>query len=235
MNAKAAILAKLRSAPKQTIAPAATAAYYQATAPQWDESARLQHWARAMRAVNTEVVWVHQHNWPDRLRECLQQKGLKHLLLAKASAHGERAAAYLTQQAAAVVITDYIQDIEAWKTELFTQIDCGFTDARCGIAQTGTLVLWPDAIQPRTISLVPGTHIALFDTTTMHDNFISAMQALNMAAGMPTNVVLVSGPSKTADIQMTLAYGAHGPKSLIVLALLPDHLNGDQLDSAAST
>ncbi len=34
---------------------------------------------------------------------------------------------------------------------------------------------------------------------------------------MPTNIILASGPSKTADIQQTLAYGAHGPKELIVL------------------
>jgi L-lactate utilization protein LutB len=37
------------------------------------------------------------------------------------------------------------------------------------------------------------------------------------AKGLPTNALLVSGPSKTADIQVTLAYGAHGPKELVVL------------------
>ncbi|MEI8631512.1 LUD domain-containing protein [Vibrio sp. PP-XX7] len=36
---------------------------------------------------------------------------------------------------------------------------------------------------------------------------------------MPTNAVLISGPSKTADIQQTLAYGAHGPSELIVIVL----------------
>ena len=36
---------------------------------------------------------------------------------------------------------------------------------------------------------------------------------------MPTNALLISGPSKTADIQQTLAYGAHGPKELIVLVI----------------
>jgi L-lactate dehydrogenase complex protein LldG len=44
---------------------------------------------------------------------------------------------------------------------------------------------------------------------------------------MPTNLLLVSGPSKTADIQQTLAYGAHGPKELVVV--LVDDLPGPQL------
>jgi len=41
----------------------------------------------------------------------------------------------------------------------------------------------------------------------------------NWAGGLPTNALLISGPSKTADIQQTLAYGAHGPKELIVLVI----------------
>jgi L-lactate dehydrogenase complex protein LldG len=36
---------------------------------------------------------------------------------------------------------------------------------------------------------------------------------------MPTNALLISGPSKTADIEQTLAYGVHGPKELIVLVI----------------
>ena len=48
-----------------------------------------------------------------------------------------------------------------------------------------------------------------------------AMTEARWAAGLPTNALLVSGPSKTADIQQTLAYGAHGPKELIVLMVQP--------------
>jgi L-lactate dehydrogenase complex protein LldG len=38
-----------------------------------------------------------------------------------------------------------------------------------------------------------------------------------MAQKIPTNVLLISGPSKTADIELTLAFGVHGPKELIIL------------------
>ena len=45
------------------------------------------------------------------------------------------------------------------------------------------------------------------------------MAALEPQANMPTNLLLVTGPSKTADIQQTLAYGAHGPKELVIVLI----------------
>lgn len=104
---------------------------------------------------------------------------------------------------------------------------------RCGIAHTGTLMLFPTPEEPRSQSLVPPVHICLFDASKMYDDFYSAMQGEHMAEGMPTNVVLVSGPSKTADIQLTLAYGAHGPRDMVVLAVLPPHIQATDLEEAA--
>ena len=43
------------------------------------------------------------------------------------------------------------------------------------------------------------------------------MHAQGWAQGMPTNALLISGPSKSADIAQVLAYGVHGPRSLLVL------------------
>ena len=50
---------------------------------------------------------------------------------------------------------------------------------------------------------------------------------------MHTNIILVSGPSKTADIQLTLAYGAHGPRDMVVLAVLPENIDPADLENAA--
>jgi L-lactate dehydrogenase complex protein LldG len=66
---------------------------------------------------------------------------------------------------------------------------------------------------------VPPVHIVLLDAAKIHNTFFEAMTAESWQNGLPTNALLISGPSKTADIQQTLAYGAHGPKELIVLLM----------------
>ena len=102
---------------------------------------------------------------------------------------------------------------------MFHDIPASLTVARSAIAETGTLVLWPDANEPRLMSLVPPLHIVLLDASTIQNTFYEAMTAEGWSDGLPTNALLISGPSKTADIQVTLAYGAHGPKELVVLLI----------------
>ena len=69
------------------------------------------------------------------------------------------------------------------------------------------------------MSLVAPIHVAVLFASELYTTFHEAMQAQNWKAGMPTNALLISGPSKTADIEQTLAYGVHGPKELIVLVI----------------
>jgi L-lactate dehydrogenase complex protein LldG len=105
------------------------------------------------------------------------------------------------------------------KELLFNECPAALTSSRCSIAATGTIVLWPDENEPRSLSLVPPVHFVIVDANKLHADFARLMEAEQWQDKLPTNVVLISGPSKTADIQQTLAYGAHGPKALIVLLL----------------
>ena len=106
---------------------------------------------------------------------------------------------------------------EAWKTALFDKIDASITVAVAAIADTGSLVLKPGPHEPRSLSLVPPVHVALVRASTLYASLPAAMSALHPQSDMPTNLLLVTGPSKTADIQQTLAYGAHGPKELVIV------------------
>lgn len=107
----------------------------------------------------------------------------------------------------------------AWKPTLFDAIDASVTLAVAAIADTGSLVLIPGPHEPRSLSLVPPIHVALVRVSTLFASLAAAMQALAPQSDMPTNFLLVTGPSKTADIQQTLAYGAHGPKELIIVLI----------------
>lgn len=216
------ILNKLRKANASPIRAPEIAQYYDNMSPSWENHiVRLKHWAKCMRAVKTEIVWVTQENWTDALNNVIKQKHLKNILLPKQTENGQRAIEAV-QAAGQTEIRYFDRVIEDWKDEFFSDVEAGFTEARCGIAQTGTLMLFPTPAEPRTQSLVPPVHICLFDANKMYDTFYAAMIGENMATDMPTNVVLVSGPSKTADIQLTLAFGAHGPKDMVVLAILPE-------------
>lgn len=218
MSARDRILGKLKAA-----APASAgelpdvAAWYAAhrgTESVADKARRFRHF---IELAHAEVYSVSRGGWLQKLYEVLSAKQLDKLLVAPGTAHGQRAHEELVPLG--IACPAYDQPIEQWKADMFTATPAAFTAARAAIAETGTLILWPDADEPRLMSLVPPIHIVLLDAASIHNTFYEAMQNEGWRDGLPTNALLVSGPSKTADIQQTLAYGAHGPKELVVLLI----------------
>ena len=177
-------------------------------------SRRIVRLRTALEAVHTEVHDTTSADWPDLLLRLTNQKGLRNLLIGADTPHGATLEARPHEN---LQLVRYDQPIDSWCDRLFDEIDASLTLARSAIAETGTLILWPTAAEPRLMSLVPHVHFVLLDVTTIHADLHSAMSAENWKDTIPTNALLISGPSKTADIQQTLAYGAHGPRELIVL------------------
>lgn len=174
-----------------------------------------------MEAVRTEIHVVEATNWIESLKGILRKREIKTLLYAPDTAIGDA----LTKQWSAEDGSDrlpelviYEGDIEEFKDRLF-QIDAAITSTQGGIAETGAIILWPDRKEPRLMSLVPPIHIAVLAAEKIYTTFSEAIETENWPDKMPTNVVLISGPSKTADIELTLAFGVHGPKELIVFIL----------------
>ena len=229
MNARTNILQRLRAAPqgKPPLIPDVPAFYdaVRSKSPPGDRAARIELFCEKMAFWRGEVVRVTHDNWAETLRALCISKNVNSLLYGPQTSYATK-----LETAGITGLKPYDRPVDEWKTELFRDTDAGFTSTRGGIAETGTLIVWPDVHEPRLMSLVPPIHFALLDADHLHDTLFDAMTAQNWpgnktslnTTAMPTNALLISGPSKTADIQVTLAYGAHGPKELVILMLVKE-------------
>jgi len=216
-NSRERILQKLKTAVggQQEIPPVPPAA----ETPPLSREEKIEQLKALMTAMRSEVYVVSRSGWTDRLKAVLREKALKHMLYAPGTPVGEAVEAAWARGADGLpALRPYDAAVETFKEELFT-LDAGITGTMGGIAETGALILWPDEKEPRLMSLVPGVHIAVLDADRIYETFAEAVEGGAWAGGMPTNALLVSGPSKTADIELVLAFGVHGPKELVVLVL----------------
>lgn len=220
MNAKHNILAKLRRSLEGTQPIADNFNEALVTEP-WSYSAqtRLARLRQLMEAVHTEIHLCREHDWPQRLAQLVSERQLANLLIAPATLHGQRIREHWAQHPSLAPLKAYDKPIEAWKKELFDDTAASVTGTLGAIAATGSLILWPTREEPRLMSLVPPVHFALLKASQIYDNLYQVQREQQWASEMPTNALLISGPSKTADIEQVLAYGAHGPKDLVVLIL----------------
>jgi L-lactate dehydrogenase complex protein LldG len=90
--------------------------------------------------------------------------------------------------------------------------------AFAAIAETGTLMLPSAPQRPTTLNLLPDTAIVVLRAERLVGAYEEAWDLLrNELGGMPRNVMLVTGPSRSADIEQALELGAHGPRRLHVV------------------
>ena len=175
---------------------------------------RISRLRTAMEAVKTEFHDVTEADWHEVLLRVAATKGIRNLLIGTNTLHG---ATLEARDLGSLELLRYKQPIEGWRDILFDTVDASLTSARSAVAEIGSVILWPTPAEPRLMSLVPHIHFVLLDAATIHSDLHSAITSEGWKDGLPTNALLIGGPSKTADIQQTLAYGAHGPKELIVL------------------
>jgi L-lactate dehydrogenase complex protein LldG len=93
------------------------------------------------------------------------------------------------------------------------------TQAFAGIAETGTLLLPSGPERPTSNNLLCDNAIVLLSASRILASYEDGFDLLRAEMGMPRNVMLVTGPSRSADIEQTLELGAHGPRRLHVLVV----------------
>ena len=93
----------------------------------------------------------------------------------------------------------------------------GITGAEAGFAESGSLVLRSGPGRPRMASLIPLVHVALLERSTIHRSLAHWAEAHANGMRAASNVVFVTGPSRTGDIEMKLTKGVHGPKEVHIV------------------
>jgi len=104
---------------------------------------------------------------------------------------------------------------ERWRAALPDAI-VGITGAVAGVAAIGSVGVACGPGAPRATSVVPPAHICLVRAADVVDSLSDAL-AVVAAAGLPSNLVWVTGPSRTGDLEMTITMGVHGPKRVDVV------------------
>ena len=212
-NAKGNILTRLRAVVPSEAEPLSRPV----SSYDWPDEEKLQRFSERMTEVRAEVHRTSEASWPADLIKILKAKEASRLAYAPTTSHGKRMRDAMSH--GGIELIPYESEIEQWKSRLFEEIDASLTGCRGAIAETGSLILWPDEVEPRLLSLVPPIHCVLLPASSIYTTFADALDQQGWAQGMPTNALLISGPSKSADIAQVLAYGVHGPKSLVVLVI----------------
>jgi L-lactate dehydrogenase complex protein LldG len=167
-----------------------------------------------LQSARAETYLLSDAELIDWLNEELPKRGVNNILMSTSIA--KQISKDINNE---IEILKYEDPYESWSEKLFNETDASITTTIGAIAQSGSIVLHPTHEEPRLMSLVPDIHIALVYEDTIYETFDQIITNQYWAKNMPTNALLISGPSKTADIEQVLAYGVHGPKELIVLIL----------------
>lgn len=217
MSAREKILGRLRKRHSEPLQPPPSD-FSMLDGRQWQPGEKLDFFQSNLESVHGEVHRVPRDTWVDALADILKGKNIGNLLAPREHPIGQ---ALRQQRDSLPTLLNYDRHIEEWREDMFKEVEAGITSTRGGIAETGSLILWPTPDEPRLMSLVPSVHIAVVDADAVYGSFREVLREQQWHRQMPTNALLISGPSKTADIEQTLAYGVHGPKELIVLLRMP--------------
>lgn len=112
----------------------------------------------------------------------------------------------------------YTQSVDCMRDRLFG-ISASIVQARCGIADLGVIALSSNENAPRLSSLITNICIYLLDKNNVVPNMLEgirfAKEYERKRSGseiLPSNIILVAGPSRTADIELQTVFGVHGPR-----------------------
>ena len=188
-------------------------ALYRQVPASLDRPALVDRWIARATACSIKVHRAPAEDLPIALDVCLAPHQVTRSLL-NAHEFDLAVTAYLAAKGVRVIPWGEPDCLE----EAFT-CELSVTDCRAGIADSGSVMVWSDAAFGRSSTLVVPIHIVLLPASQILPDLADALAFIQRQGALPSNIVLINGPSKTADIEMNLITGVHGPKHLHVVVL----------------
>ena len=149
-----------------------------------------------------------------------RERGASSVIAWSAAALGFDAGARLGAEGlACVAMPDAVPDAEerGRLRDAIAATPIGLTGVDLALAETGTLILRAGSGRPRSTSLLPACHVAVFDRGALVESLAQAGVFLEAWSADDTSgaaINFITGPSRTADIELTLTRGVHGPKEV---------------------
>jgi L-lactate dehydrogenase complex protein LldG len=179
-----------------------------------DENSLVETFKRQLESVGGHCLVVHdESNLTNELKHVVGEidaKGLETRRVALSDSPMLGAVARdLEADGHEVVVTPSASDL--------FRFDVGITTAQAAIAETGTLVLEQARERNRLPSLLPPVHIAILNAGDICATLAEAITRARNECETSSAITFITGPSRTADIELTLTIGVHGPKELYVI------------------
>mgnify|MGYP001349952387 CR=1 FL=1 len=181
----------------------------------------VRQFVENLSALNTEVSRVTRSEIGNALDAILQRFGIQSALFwDDERLHRLELGKHLNARNVAYQIWDSRGE-ERDLREYAAKVDMGITYAEMGLSETGTVVLWNGGGRGRLVSLLPPVYLAILSEHSIRPRLTEAAAAIHAQVpnGLPACINFITGPSRTADIEMDLALGVHGPGKVHILLL----------------
>jgi L-lactate dehydrogenase complex protein LldG len=117
----------------------------------------------------------------------------------------------------------FIRSTDAFSREGIAATEVGITSADYALADTGSLVMFTESKESRLLSLLPPCHIAVIESSKIVASLDDVFRLRPLPGAESSAMVVITGPSRTADIEMRLVRGVHGPGEIHVIIIEVTH------------
>ena len=181
----------------------------------YDRENLLSVYTQYQKANMAHLITTTKDSLANSINEIIKECDIKELLCAKNIANMQDS----FMQSLETQTLLYDTSIDSMRDKLFS-IEASILHAQVGVANLGIVGLGTNECNPRLASLVVKTCIILLHKDSIVPNLFSAFKILKTSgqdSNLPTNIVFLAGPSRTADIELQTVFGVHGPQNVYVV------------------